>query len=106
MPKQPTPRPWKVHVRMKDCVTFEGRYGEENLFIQNVDGYFACQNPDDAKLIAAAPDLLNDLIDAAAQLRAYEILHRAKGTDDSTAKAEVNAALASRFEATIAKATE
>jgi hypothetical protein len=58
------------------------------------------------KLIAAAPDLLADLVEAAATLRRYETLHRAKGTDDSTAKAEVNAALASRFEATIAKATE
>lgn len=48
---------------------------------------------------------LTDLIDAAAQLRAYEILHRAKGTADSTARAEVNVELAARFEATIAKAT-
>ncbi|WP_110970820.1 hypothetical protein [Pseudomonas huaxiensis] len=50
-------------------------------------------------------ELLADLIDAAAQLRAYEILHRAKGTADSLAKAEVNAGLAARFEQTIAKAT-
>lgn len=106
MPKRPTPRPWKVHARMRDCVTFEGQYGEENLFIQNIDGYFACQNPDDAKLISAAPELLADLQEAAATLRRYETLHRAKGTDESAAKAEVNAALASRFEATIAKATE
>lgn len=58
-----------------------------------------------AKLIAAAPLLLNDLIDAAAQLRIYETLHRAKGTADSLAKAEVNATLTARFEHTIAKAT-
>lgn len=50
--------------------------------------------------------LVADLREAAATLRRYETLHRAKGTDDSTAKAEVNAALAARFEATIAKATE
>ena len=55
---------------------------------------------------AAVEGLLADLREAAATLRRYETLHRAKGTDDSTAKAEVNAALASRFEATIAKATE
>jgi len=58
-----------------------------------------------AKLIAAAPLLLDDLIDAAAQLRRYEALHRAKGSDDSLAKAEVNANLAARFEQTIVKAT-
>jgi hypothetical protein len=51
-------------------------------------------------------NLLADLREAAYTLRRYEALHRAKGTDDSTAKAEVNAALASRFEATIANATE
>jgi hypothetical protein len=50
--------------------------------------------------------LLADLREAAATLRRYEALHRAKGTDDSTAKAEVNAALASHFEATIANVTE
>lgn len=55
--------------------------------------------------IAAAPDLLADLILAATTLRRYEALHRAKGTTESTDKAEVNAALAARFEATIAKAT-
>lgn len=58
-----------------------------------------------AKLIAAAPDLLADLQLAAAQLRKYETLHRAKDTPDSLAKAEVNADLAERFERTIAKAT-
>ena len=57
-----------------------------------------------ATLMAASPDLLDDLIEAAATLRRYETLHRAKNTEDSTAKAEVNAALATRFEATIAKA--
>jgi len=55
---------------------------------------------------ALAEELLADLQEAAATLRRYEQLHRAKGTNDSTAKAEVNAALALRFEATIAKATQ
>ncbi|MDO7911390.1 hypothetical protein Q6A49_12685 [Pseudomonas sp. 22-AL-CL-001] len=59
----------------------------------------------DAVLIAAAPQMLDDLIAAAAQFRKYEALHRAKGTPDSLAKAKVNADLASRFEQTIAKAT-
>lgn len=60
----------------------------------------------DAKLIATAPDLLADLVVAAETLRRYEALHRAKGTAESLEKAEVNAGLASRFEQTIAKATQ
>jgi len=51
-----------------------------------------------------APQLLADLTDAAAQLRKYETLHRAKGAPDSLEKADVNATLAARFEATIAAA--
>jgi hypothetical protein len=58
-----------------------------------------------AKLIATAPDLVADLIIAAATLRRYEQAHRAKGTEESAAKAEVNADLAARFEATIQRAT-
>lgn len=57
-----------------------------------------------ANLVIASPNLYADLKTAAAQLRKYEELHRAKGTEDSLAKAEVNAELASRFEATLAKA--
>ncbi|MBP5969426.1 hypothetical protein [Pseudomonas iridis] len=60
----------------------------------------------DARLIAQAPGLLADLIVAAGTLRHYEALHRAKGTTESLEKAEVNAGLASRFEKTIAKATQ
>lgn len=48
--------------------------------------------------------LVADLTEAAATLRRYEALHRAKGTAESSEKAEVNAALASRFEATLAQA--
>ena len=59
----------------------------------------------DMRLIESAPDLLADLIDAAKTLRRYETLHRAKGTTDSDAKAEANASLAARFEATIFRAT-
>jgi len=51
---KPTPGPWTVHSEMRDCVTFEGRHGTENLFLQNLVGYFACQNEVDATLIAEA----------------------------------------------------
>jgi hypothetical protein len=53
--------PWKQHHEMRDCVTFEGKYGEENLFLENAHGYYACQNEDHARLISSAPDLLNAL---------------------------------------------
>jgi hypothetical protein len=58
MPQKTTPKPWAVHHRMTDCVTFEGRHGQENLFLQNLDGYFACQNSEDAALVSASPELL------------------------------------------------
>jgi len=57
-----------------------------------------------AELALDAVGLLDNLIEAAKVLRKYEALHRAKGTADSEAKAEINAELATRFEATIAKA--
>lgn len=57
-----------------------------------------------ACLMAAAPDLLADLEEAAKTLRRYEILHWAKETNESDAKAKVNGDLAARFEKTIDKA--
>lgn len=56
------------------------------------------------KMKSIIPVLLEDLQLAATTLRHYEKLHRAKNTEESTAKADVNAALATRFEATIARA--
>lgn len=64
------------------------------------------QSAELAALRAKNVALTADLTVAAATLRRYETLHRAKGTADSTAKAEVNAELAARFEATIARAIE
>lgn len=57
-----------------------------------------------ACLMAAAPDLLADLEEAAKTLRRYEVLHWAKETNESDAKAKVNGDLAARFERTIDKA--
>jgi len=59
-----------------------------------------------AHLMASAPDLLSDLREAAKTLRTYEALHRAKGTEEGTLKAGVNAGLATRFEATIAQSLQ
>lgn len=56
-----TPAPWTQHEIMRDCVTFEGAHGIENLFLCNVEGYYACQNEHDAALISAAPELLEAL---------------------------------------------
>lgn len=110
MPEQKhTPGPWEY---LGDPEERECRV-RQAISVRRGNGYLSeltiCESVSseaNAKLIAAAPDLLNDLQEAAATLRRYEALHRAKGTEDSTAKAEVNAALAARFEATIAKATE
>lgn len=104
-----TPGPWKW-VQLE----FSGYYHELHDQFGSVicddgsaQGEYSAQidvNGANARLIAAAPDLLGDLVEAAAILRKYEGYHRAKNTDESTAKAEVNATLAARFEATIAKA--
>jgi len=58
-----------------------------------------------ARLITAAPDLLALARVSAAQFRFYEQQHRAKGTPEADAKAEVNRELAERIEAAISAAT-
>ncbi|WP_125922954.1 hypothetical protein [Pseudomonas sp. p106] len=104
MPEQKhTPGPWFIggrlpHQETKICTIVGG---------EAVHGSSAAVSDwrADAALISTAPDLLADLIEAASTLRRYEALHRAKNTDDSLKKAEVNAELALRFERTIAKVT-
>lgn len=58
----------------------------------------------DAQLAACAPELRDALTEAAETLRKYEILHWAKETPESDAKAKVNGDLAAKFEALIARA--
>lgn len=103
-----TPGPWQklgdpedgeCRVRQTASVRHGAGFYSETTICENIS------SEANAKLIAVAPDLLADLVEAARTLRRYEELHRAKGTDESIAKAEVNAELASRFESTIAKAT-
>ncbi|HDS1728213.1 TPA: hypothetical protein QEM47_000936 [Pseudomonas putida] len=112
-----TPGPWFVESSDKTPIYVSPVDRHEQIAICNVmvideDGdsdsgewINGDQTKANARLIATAPMLLADLSEAAAQLRKYETLHRAKGTEDSLAKAEVNAELASRFEQTIAQAT-
>ncbi len=112
-----TPGPWFVESTEKTPIYVSPVNRHEQIGICNVmvidedessdsgEWLNGDQTKANAKLIAASPDLLADLELAAFQLRAYEILHRAKGTPDSLAKAKVNADLAARFEQTIAKAT-
>lgn len=103
-----TPGPWRVDpVNNCDAQTADGKL---EIASSHPGILLGGENPkgdtpiDNARLIAQAPTMLADLTDAAAQLRKYETLHRAKGTPDSLEKADVNAALAARFEATIAAA--
>lgn len=116
MPKH-TPGPWFVESTEKTPIYVSPVNRHEQIGICNVmvidedessdsgEWFNGDQTKANAKLIAAAPSLLADLIEAAATLRRYEANHRAKCTDDSLKKAEVNAELASRFEQTIAQAT-
>jgi hypothetical protein len=55
-------------------------------------------------VFAAAPDMADQLADDARQFRFYEQQHRAKGTPDADAKAEVNREMAERIEALLARA--
>lgn len=89
-----TPGPWTVHTGMRDCVTFEGRHGTENLFLENLDGYYACQSEADARLIATAPELIAVLT----ELRA--MCHRQLDFND-----DGDGAMFERADAAIAKAT-
>lgn len=98
-----TPGPWTVR-------EIEGAFHNQKAYAidfnedqeQVVDYVY---RKEDANLIAAAPDLLSDLIEAAQLLRNYEKLHREKGTEDGLIKAARNKAWAEQFEATITKAT-
>lgn len=101
--KTHTPGPWTV--RAVPNVGLVGHTGYAIDFNEDQEQVvdFVYEEAD-ARLIAQAPSLLADLITAAGTLRHYEALHRAKNTEESTAKAEVNAQLAARFEMTIAKA--
>ncbi|WP_454760607.1 hypothetical protein [Caulobacter segnis] len=58
-----------------------------------------------ARLIAAAPDLLDIAIRARDQFEFYAKSHEAKGAEDGNQKAEINRYMAAQCAATIARAT-
>lgn len=107
-----TPGPWFVgvsadnHTHCVDAIdpTDEGTLEVCEVWGTEHDKTESETSKANAHLIATSPELFADLLEAATTLRRYEALHRVKNTEESTAKAEVNAELAARFEATIAKA--
>ncbi|MBF8692391.1 hypothetical protein [Pseudomonas fulva] len=100
-----TPAPWSYWSGYNAVDKLEAQ-----ITAEGGDIVIACYNSlieqgeANACLMAAAPDLLADLEEAAKTLRRYEVLHWAKETNESDAKAKVNGDLAARFERTIDKA--
>ena len=109
-----TPGPWVAEQDIR-FDSFEGEEYIAGMDVRSESGVeiIGCEGINgggleeqaNAWLIAAAPNLLSDLKEAAQLLRNYEKLHRAKGTEDGLIKADRNRAWAEQFEATIAKAT-
>lgn len=99
-----TPGPWQYlgdpedgecRVRQTASVRKGRGFVSEVTICQEINTY------GNARLIAQAPTMLVYLTEAAQVVRQYERLHRAQGEETI---ADVNAALAARFEATIAAA--
>ncbi len=106
-----TPGPWRIegYTRLIGGeVTGHTISHGVNNYADGPEGYVCTTNGTseaDARLIAAAPDLLVACRQAAIQFRFYEQQHLAKGTPDGDAKALRNHEMAKICEAAIAKAT-
>ena len=98
-----TPGPWKIMSDSPEGFEIESEHESSFWAFVSYDTPEA-ERMANAQLIAAAPELLSDLKEAAQLLRNYEKLHRRKGTIDGFVKADRNRAWAEQFEATIAKA--
>lgn len=103
-----TPGPWDTRDDDKRITVgvglVEGPNGYDVAEVYNDD----CDRDEawaNARLIAAAPELLSACVHAAAQFRYYEKLHSEKGTPDGDEKAHRNAEMAERCEAAIVLAT-
>ncbi len=103
-----TPGPWRV----RPCVEMDaiGVVEQGGRVVARTRGAYgpedSAENAANARLIAAAPDMAAELEAAAKQFRFYEQQHRAKGTADAAAKAEVNRTFAERIEALLSRAAE
>lgn len=106
-----TPGPWSwvdtsweynhIYAARKLCATI---HTDADVTEETEDACAKVMNAN-ARLIAAAPDLLEACIQAAIQFRFYEQQHLAKNTPEADAKAHSNHAMAKICEAAIAKAT-
>lgn len=99
-----TPAPWSVKASGVEALRVVGSAGETvcglpaNVIPQPAERHA------NANLIASAPAMLAALRRAADQFVFYERQHRAKGTPEADAKAEVNAQMTAMCLAAIAKA--
>lgn len=100
-----TEGPWSVGGKYAQKTVLLNAIGESIASGGNNRAVVGAELEASLLLASFAPQMLTDLQEAAKTLRHYEALHRAKNTEESTKKADVNAALAARFEATITKAT-
>lgn len=108
-----TPGPW-VRCEEAPKIIMSGSFikGHQGYIVGSVSGndnsgFYASEQEAEAnaRLIVAAPEMLEALELAAETLRRYEDYHRAKNTPESLDKAIANQQLAIRLEAVIAKAT-
>lgn len=104
-------RRWGRNRAQPEFWTWEGNLGNPELAkdlaapVKNREhhaDWFADIDHPDARLIKAAPDLYEACVTAAAVFRAYEKLHRAKGTEEADNKADANATLAMQMEDALA----
>lgn len=106
---KPKPGRWYVGGNGRDVLQFDERKDCGQL-IATVASYVQSEGhtsigPETARLISAAPDLLEAVRKCAAQFREYERLHLEKCTLDGNEKAARNAAMAELCEAALSKAT-
>ncbi len=101
-----TPGRWTAHktIEAHDGMPECWQIDAEHDAVCTTQFCYAPNTEANARLIAAAPDLLEACVEAAKTFRRYEVLHLDKGTVDGAQKAAANASQAKSLEATIARA--